>query len=53
MSAPGSAPQVGSGAGAGEAGVAASRITRLCIYVGEDKCHGEQPLYEAIVLRAR
>jgi PII-like signaling protein len=26
---------------------------RLRIYVGEDKRHGEQPLYEAIVLKAR
>jgi uncharacterized protein len=26
---------------------------RLRIYIGEDKRHGEQPLYEAIVLKAR
>lgn len=26
---------------------------RLRIYVGEDKRHGEKPLYEAIVLKAR
>ena len=26
---------------------------RLRVYIGEDKRHGEQPLYEAIVLKAR
>ena len=26
---------------------------RLRIYIGEDKRHGDQPLYEAIVLKAR
>jgi hypothetical protein len=29
------------------------RNARLRIYIGEDKRHGEQPLYEAIVLKAR
>jgi len=29
------------------------RNARLRIYIGEDKRHGDQPLYEAIVLKAR
>jgi PII-like signaling protein len=29
------------------------RNVRLRIYIGEDKRHGNQPLYEAIVLKAR
>ena len=31
----------------------AGHNARLRIYVGEDKRHGERPLYEAIVLKAR
>jgi PII-like signaling protein len=49
-------PPVESGRGAarGEEFVdVRGKYARLRIYVGEDKRHGEQPLYEAIVLKAR
>jgi PII-like signaling protein len=54
-----SAPQslMGSGQGAAPARENSVEVSgknaRLRIYVGEDKRHGDRPLYEAIVLKAR
>jgi PII-like signaling protein len=54
-----SAPQSSMGSGQGAAPARENTVevsgknARLRIYVGEDKRHGDRPLYEAIVLKAR
>jgi hypothetical protein len=54
MKAPPTAPEAAPAALAREKLLDPSgRNARLRIYIGEDKRHGDQPLYEAIVLKAR
>jgi PII-like signaling protein len=54
MKAPRLAPKLGSAAAEKQQILAINgKNARLRIYIGEDKRHGNQPLYEAIVLKAR